>query len=93
MDIFVIPVVERDGPALYNGGGDVTSVQVPGSLSYPLGAHSGSFEQTLANADIRAIMKRDEAAILSRCTSEENLAALQGQGQLHTRLLYHRNRR
>ena len=53
----------------YNGGGDVASVQVPGSLSYPLGAHSGSFEQTVANADIRAIMKRDEAAILSRCTS------------------------
>ena len=53
----------------YNGQGDVASVQVPGSLSYPLGAHSGSFEQTIANADIRAIMKRDEAAILSRCTS------------------------
>lgn len=53
----------------YNGGGNVASVQVPGSLSYPLGAHSGSFEQTISNADIRAIMKGDEAAILSRCTS------------------------
>jgi len=53
----------------YNGGGGVASVQVPGSLSYPLGAHSGSFEQTLPNADIRALMKGDEAAILSRCTS------------------------
>ena len=49
--------------------GDVASVQVPGSLSYPLGAHSGSFEQTIPNADIRALLKRDEAAILSRCTS------------------------
>jgi DNA-binding protein YbaB len=53
----------------YNGKGNVASVQVPGSISYPLGAHAGSFEQTVSNADIRAIMKRDEAAILSRCTS------------------------
>ena len=53
----------------FNGAGNVASLQVPGSLSYPLGWHSGSFEQTLANADIRAIMKRDEAAILDRCTS------------------------
>ena len=53
----------------FTGPGDVASVQVPGSLSYPLGSHSGSFEQTISNADIRALMKRDEAAILSRCTS------------------------
>ncbi|MBC8123417.1 MAG: hypothetical protein H7Y22_16455, partial [Gemmatimonadaceae bacterium] len=53
----------------YSGSGNVASVQVPGSLSYPLGAHAGSFEQTVSNADIRAIMKRDEAAILARCTS------------------------
>ena len=53
----------------YNGGGNVASVQVPGSLSYPLGIHSGSFQQTISNADIRAIMKRGEAAILARCTS------------------------
>ncbi|HEY8198077.1 MAG TPA: hypothetical protein VIG04_13945 [Gemmatimonadales bacterium] len=51
------------------GPGDVASVQVPGSGSYPLGSHSGSFEQTIPDADIRALLKRDEAAILSRCTS------------------------
>lgn len=53
----------------YKGGGNVASVDVPGSVSYPLGAHSGDFEQTLSNVDIRAIMRRDEAAILSRCRS------------------------
>lgn len=53
----------------YNGEGNVAWVQVPGVLSYPLGAHSGGFEQTVPNADIRAMMRRDEAAILSRCTS------------------------
>lgn len=50
----------------FNG---VASVQVPGSLSYPLGTSPGSFEQTIPNADIRAILKRDEAAILARCKS------------------------
>lgn len=50
----------------YNG---VSSVQVPGSLSYPLGTSPGSFEHTIPNADIRAILKRDEAAILARCQS------------------------
>lgn len=53
----------------YNGTGNVASVQVPGSLSYPLGARVGSFEHSIPNADIRAIFKRDEAAILSRCQS------------------------
>ena len=53
----------------FTGLGEVASVQVPGSLSYPLGSLSGSFERTIPNADIRALMKRDEAAILSRCTS------------------------
>ncbi len=33
--------------------GGVASVQVPGSLSYPLWAHSGSFEQTKYKLDIR----------------------------------------
>jgi predicted LPLAT superfamily acyltransferase len=51
----------------FTGAGNVASLQVPGSLSYPLGWHSGSFEQTFPNADIRAIMRRDEAAILDRC--------------------------
>lgn len=51
----------------YNGPGNVASLQVPNSLSYPLGAHQGSFDQTIQNADIRSILKRDEAAILSRC--------------------------
>lgn len=50
----------------YNG---VPSVQVPGSLSYPLATNPGSFEHTIPNADIRAILKRDEAAILARCKS------------------------
>lgn len=53
----------------YNGTGTVASVQVPGSLSYPLGARQGSFEHTIPNADIRAVLKRDEAAILDRCRS------------------------
>ncbi len=53
----------------FAGNGNVASVQVPGSISYPLGPHTGSFEQTIPNADIRAIMRRDEAAILARCTS------------------------
>lgn len=53
----------------YGGGGKVASVQVPGVVSLALGLRSGSFEQTIPNVDIRALMKQDEAAILSRCTA------------------------
>jgi len=62
----------------YNGAGNVASVQVPGSLSYPLGAHQGAFEQVIQNADMRAVLKRDEAAILDRCkgTLEYNKATV-----------------
>jgi hypothetical protein len=58
----LVPLVVK-----FNGTGNVSSLQVAGSLSYPLGSHMGSFEQTIPNADIRAVMKPDEAAILQRC--------------------------
>jgi hypothetical protein len=51
----------------YNGTKATASLQVPAVLSYPLGAHTGAFQQTVANADIRAILKPDEAKILKRC--------------------------
>jgi hypothetical protein len=51
----------------FNGTANVSSVEIPGSLAYPLGAHIGSFEQTIPDADIRAIMKREENAIRDRC--------------------------
>lgn len=45
----------------------VASVQVPGALSYPIGPFPGGFQHTVANADIRALLRRDEAQILERC--------------------------
>ena len=52
----------------YNGDAAIGSVQIPGSISIPF-AHQGSFKQTLPNLDIRAVLKRDEAAIIERCRS------------------------
>jgi hypothetical protein len=51
----------------YAGSSATASVQIPGALSYPLGTHTGAFQQTISNADIRAILAADEAAILKRC--------------------------
>ena len=50
----------------YNGTGTVGSVQVPGSLSYPIQARAGSFEETLPNADIRAIPGHESSNRASR---------------------------
>lgn len=52
----------------YNGAGNVASLQV-GMTSMPLGAHSGSFEQTIPNVDIRALLNQEEAAIRNLCQS------------------------
>lgn len=46
----------------------VAYVQVPGVLSYAVGPFtSGGFEHTIGNADIRALLRGDEARILERC--------------------------
>lgn len=52
----------------FNGAGNVASLQV-GTVSAPLGAHSGSFEQTIPNVDVRALLNQEEAAIRSLCQS------------------------
>jgi len=58
----VVPLTIR-----YLGGGSIAALQVPGSLSYPIGPFNGSFDHTIQAADVRAILKRDEAAIVTRC--------------------------
>lgn len=48
----------------------VAFVQVPGVLSYAVGPFTGGgFEHTIGNADIRALLRGDEARILDRCRS------------------------
>jgi hypothetical protein len=52
----------------YNGAEPVSSLQV-GTISMPLGAHSGSFEQTVPNVDVRAVLNQEEASIREVCQS------------------------
>jgi len=51
----------------YNGTGSVASVQVRGAISYRIGPHAGSFQQTIPGVDIRQIVKGDEAAMIEQC--------------------------
>lgn len=52
----------------YNGAGSVASLQGGGG-SLPLGAHSGSFEQTVPNVDVRMLLSQEEASIRNLCQS------------------------
>jgi hypothetical protein len=45
----------------------VASLQVPGALSYRIGPFPTGFDHSITNADIRALLRKDEAQILERC--------------------------
>lgn len=52
----------------FTGGGTVVSLQT-GVVSILLGTHSGGFEQSFPNLDIRQLLSGSEAAILERCNT------------------------
>ena len=50
----------------YNGPGNVVSLQT-GKIAMPLGTHSGSFEQTVPDVDVRSLLNQDETSIGRLC--------------------------